>query len=844
MAYSYCPYCLTAAVDGPFCSGCGNSPQSYKPEPHHFPAGQMLAGRYYVGRVLGEGGFGITYLGLDTKLKRRVAIKEYFPRTLVRRDASATRAVTCYTGSAEYFERGRAHFLEEAQTLARLDDIGEIVHVLDFFPENNSAYIVMEFLEGTTLKELIAKQGRLEFGQLLEMLGPVLQAMDSMHRSGLIHRDISPDNLMLLKRNGRVKLMDFGCAREIGIGHTMTVMLKPGFAPMEQSTGHAQGPWTDVYAISATLYYCLTGVVPVEAMHRLGHDELVAPTRLGANLQPWQEQALLKGMAVEPANRWQSVGELHDALRGLLPVTASTSNAAATMVTMPVYSATIPAYEAEQPAASEQPVYSATIPAYEAEQPAVSEEPVYSATIPAYEAGQPAVSEEPVYSATIPAYEAEQPAASEQPANSAISPAYEADGQARPAVPVAVKMDPAVENNEDPLQKKNEDKGPIGGGRKKKLLIIGLCVLLALCAFGLFWVLHPHAYGEWTTLEAADCLNAGVKERRCFCGDVDSQIIPCPGHAEVKSSEVMATCTEDGMTEGMICSRCGEVLVEKKVIKAKGHQVVKDEAIEATCSVEGRTDGYHCEVCDEVIVPTQVIPKLEHTVVKDKAVKATCAKEGKTAGSHCKVCKEVIKAQEVVPKLEHTVVKDKAVKATCTKEGLTEGSHCKVCEEVIVAQEKVAKTAHKKQNVKAKSATCTEAGYTAGVRCSVCDAVISGCETKKALGHKFSGNSCTRCDKPKWYAKVSTKKSSYSKNERVDITVYVYTNESGARMTPYYKWSIGDKSGSDAWDKKYSSGTRLGVYWEKGLYRAGTLYFTVYSEEGYKIGSISVKITE
>ena len=148
--------------------------------------------------------------------------------------------------------------------MARLDKIPEIVQVLDYFPENNTAYIVMEFLEGSTLKELTAQQGGIPGKGLLEMLEPVLRGMEAMHAAGIIHRDISPDNLMVLK-SGKVKLMDFGCARDIEGGHTMTTMLKHGFAPKEQYSGHGQGPWTDVYALCATMYYCLTGRVPPSA---------------------------------------------------------------------------------------------------------------------------------------------------------------------------------------------------------------------------------------------------------------------------------------------------------------------------------------------------------------------------------------------------------------------------------------------------------------------------------------------------------------------------------------------------------------------------------------------------
>ena len=142
--------------------------------------------------------------------------------------------------------------------------------------------------------------------------------MNAMHGAGIIHRDISPDNIMLLN-SGQVKLLDLGCARDAGKEHTMTVMLKHGYTPMEQYTGYNQGPWTDVYALCATLYHCLTGRTPPRALERMtAQDPLIPPNRLGAALPLEQEQALLRGLAVEPKNRWQSMARLYAALYGTI----------------------------------------------------------------------------------------------------------------------------------------------------------------------------------------------------------------------------------------------------------------------------------------------------------------------------------------------------------------------------------------------------------------------------------------------------------------------------------------------------------------------------------------------
>ena len=314
---SYCPYCMNMIREAGSCPACGRDPAEYCPSVHHLPPGTLLQGRYRIGRVLGEGGFGITYLGLDENLRRLVAVKEYFPTSFVLRENSVSLGVTCYTSQGkEFYERGRDQFLQEARTMARLDRVPQMVHVLDFFPAHNTAYLVMEFLEGETLKELVARRGPIPAQELLELMRPVARGMDTMHRAGVLHRDISPDNLMVLKGEG-VKLMDFGCARELEGGHTLTVVLKHGFAPLEQYTGRGQGPWSDVYSLCATIYYFLTWTVPPRSIERGGEaDELLAPTQLGAALTPKQEQALLKGLAVRVKDRWQSAAELYTALYG------------------------------------------------------------------------------------------------------------------------------------------------------------------------------------------------------------------------------------------------------------------------------------------------------------------------------------------------------------------------------------------------------------------------------------------------------------------------------------------------------------------------------------------------
>lgn len=315
MEKHFCPYCMCAVGSGEPCPNCGLTAGAYNPLPHHLPPGTVLADRYLVGRVLGEGGFGITYIGCDLRLELKVAIKEYFPTDKVTRHAMASLTVSSYIGTAASgYEAGKERFLNEARTMARMDKQPQIVSVRDFFEANNTAYIVMEYVEGTTFKELVAqKGGRIPPDELFPMMEPLFSALTAMHERGLIHRDISPDNLML--ENGALRLLDFGCARESSRGtETMTIALKHGYAPIEQYQHKGQGPWTDVYGLSATIYYCLTGKTPPQALDRLCDDELILPRKLGVPLSERQEKALLYGMGIRPRRRFQSVEELHTAL--------------------------------------------------------------------------------------------------------------------------------------------------------------------------------------------------------------------------------------------------------------------------------------------------------------------------------------------------------------------------------------------------------------------------------------------------------------------------------------------------------------------------------------------------
>ena len=281
--------------------------------------GTRLIGRYTVEGVLGQGGFGITYLGMDELHKKKVAIKEFFPQGIVTRNIEYEDTVTVtLVGEKENYDKGKERFLKEAQTMAMFSKDKGIVKALDFFEINNTAYIVMEYLEGVTLKQYLRENKRIVAEDLVELLVPLIEALDEIHSQGLIHRDISPDNIMVLP-DGRIKLMDFGAARdytEFG-EKSLSIVLKPGYAPPEQYQTHGvQGPWTDIYALCATMYKCITGENPPDAIDRLVDDHLKKISAFRIPVLPQIEEAIIKGMSVAANDRYQNVGDFCEDLYG------------------------------------------------------------------------------------------------------------------------------------------------------------------------------------------------------------------------------------------------------------------------------------------------------------------------------------------------------------------------------------------------------------------------------------------------------------------------------------------------------------------------------------------------
>ena len=313
-----CPNCFEIfETDLAACPICGYAGQDMGLVPVALPIGTILHGKYMVGHVLGKGGFGITYLGYDLAACQKVAIKEYLPDVLSYRSTGNT-FVSSFGGDKESaYRMGAEKFYEEAKTVSRFSGHPNIVHVSEFFYENNTAYFSMEYVQGSDLKAYVETHGgSLSEHDTLRFLLPVMDALIVVHGTGVLHRDVSPDNIFL-SESGTSKLLDFGSARQV-LGEqskSLSVVLKHGFAPIEQyQTRGKQGPWTDVYALGATMYYCLTGHIPEPAMDRIEEDALLSPSRLGANVTPRIEAALIKALAVKAANRFQTVAELKQAL--------------------------------------------------------------------------------------------------------------------------------------------------------------------------------------------------------------------------------------------------------------------------------------------------------------------------------------------------------------------------------------------------------------------------------------------------------------------------------------------------------------------------------------------------
>ena len=301
----------------PYCGYCEGTPP--KELYHLYPGVGLYNNRYVIGTCIGFGGFGITYKAWDNVLETVVAVKEYYPTGLVQRVPGKPQVII-YTGeSKEEYMQGLERFLDEAKNMAKFVDNPNIVHVDAFFEENNTAYLVMEYLPGMTLKSYLkSKGGRIGCEEVIPIADAVITALKEIHAGGIIHRDISPDNIMLCN-DGRIKLLDFGAARfsDADQERTRSIILKPGFAPPEQYQAKSkQGPWTDIYALCATVYRAITGVLPDESVNRVIEDTVQSPIQIYSDIPERISNTVMKGMSIYPEIRFSNVDELKKALDG------------------------------------------------------------------------------------------------------------------------------------------------------------------------------------------------------------------------------------------------------------------------------------------------------------------------------------------------------------------------------------------------------------------------------------------------------------------------------------------------------------------------------------------------
>lgn len=295
---------------GEACPHCGYDPGTPPEKSNYLTPGTIIGGRYIIGKGLGSGGFGITYIAHDNLMNLTVCIKEYLPEMLAYR-VQEKNSIACYTKENESkFKAGALKMVEESNCLARCNSLESVVSVYNCVEDNDTVYIVMEYLEGKTLSEILKARGKYTFDEALEIITPILRSLSRVHGEGILHRDISPDNIFLCD-DGRVKLIDFGAART-AFGYdekTLAVILKPGYAPVEQYYSTAvQGSPTDVYGTAATLYYMITAVVPQESLFRAKDDALVPPSQLGTELPDYAERAIMRALEMDYDKRTRSAG--------------------------------------------------------------------------------------------------------------------------------------------------------------------------------------------------------------------------------------------------------------------------------------------------------------------------------------------------------------------------------------------------------------------------------------------------------------------------------------------------------------------------------------------------------
>lgn len=300
------------------CPFCGKKEIKEAAEPIYISPGKILGNRYIIGETIGAGGFGIIYKAWDSKLECVVAIKEFFANRLVTR-APGSFEVICNTKSKEEFLYRKERFLAEARTMSRFVNHKNIVNVFEFFEQNNTAYIVMELLNGMALNEYLRMHRKIGIDLAIFIVNEVGNALKAMHEKGIIHRDVAPDNIFICQgKELKVKLLDLGAAKlKDSTDDVIDIILKPGYSPYEQYNNSRNiGPWTDVYALAASMYVMLTGIKPDESTNRKMEDIVIAPNGLDKSIPINLSNAIMKAMAVDRHMRFKDVGDFLSAING------------------------------------------------------------------------------------------------------------------------------------------------------------------------------------------------------------------------------------------------------------------------------------------------------------------------------------------------------------------------------------------------------------------------------------------------------------------------------------------------------------------------------------------------
>lgn len=312
---------MKTSDDVGICPHCGREKAGQLTWSKALAPGTILNNKILIGNILGKGGYGITYIGYDMLLEYRVAVKEFFPDEMVDRAEDGRTVLVLDEVNGEEYQRETTAYLREARVLAEFSKFPGIVAIKDLFYENNTGYLIMEFLENGNLRKYVDSQGGwLGVKEALELMEPVISVLGRLHKSGLIHRDISPDNIMM-DEDGSMKLIDFGGSKKVGLNNQQVFLGKWGFAPLEQMLSRLseQGPWTDIYGICATLYCIMTSEVPQASYERNEKDELIDIAQYNINIDKKVAAGIMKGLSMNAKDRQQSIDELYKDLYGMYP---------------------------------------------------------------------------------------------------------------------------------------------------------------------------------------------------------------------------------------------------------------------------------------------------------------------------------------------------------------------------------------------------------------------------------------------------------------------------------------------------------------------------------------------